>query len=350
MLRMRYLQLMKWVDRRNIVLLHVSFWVIFALFKVFDYANDIPINMAVRLVVCQHIFSLVGAYAHYFLLLPLLFQKRKRVVYALGLILLLALCIIGRGWLESQLISGIFQTTYYDEWTLARVLSMLWTLISFIVFISLIKFTIDRFVLESQKKELENEKLNAELNYLKAQINPHFLFNTLHNLNYLSQIKSDQATEVIVKLSNIMRYMIYESNKPSVTLAKEVDYIHDYLDLEAIRLNKAFDLKFDISTVDKQMEIAPLIFIPLVENAFKHGISDQQDENWINISLHSEKGRLEFKVENSLKEKSAGNDEASGFGLKNLKRRLELSYPKRHELNIQEASDKFSVQLILKDS
>lgn len=346
MRRLRYLQLMKWTDRRNIIILHVSFWVIFTLFKVFDYANDIPNNVAVRLVVCLHLFSLLGAYAHYFFLLPLLFQ-RKKVIYAIGLILLLSLCILGRGSLESTYLSGVFQTTYYSEWTLARISSMVWNLASFIVFISLIKFTVDRFVLESQKKELENEKLNAELNYLKAQINPHFLFNTLHNLNYLSEIKSDQATEVIVKLSNIMRYMIYETSKQKVPLAKEIGYIEDYLDLESIRLNKAFKLIFDTSGVDQQTEIAPLIFIPFVENAFKHGISDQQNSSWIQIHLKSQEGVLEFKVENSLKQMLIEKGEASGFGLENIKRRLKLSYPDRHQLQINQYEDKFSIHLIL---
>ena len=338
---------MRWADKRNIILLHVSFWFIFALFKVFDYANDIPTQMAIKLIVSQHTFSIIGAYLHYFFLLPLLFQKRKLTIYIVGLIALLTLCVFGRFWLESTFISGIFNTTYYDEWTFARVTSMLWNFASFIVFISLIKFTVDRFVLESQKKELENEKLNAELNYLKAQINPHFLFNTLHNLNYLSQIKSDQATEVILKLSNIMRYMIYESNKAKVPLAKEISYIHDYLDLEAIRLNKAFSLKFDVSQVDEQLEIVPLILIPFVENAFKHGISDQQEKNWINIHLRSDKKSLELKVENSLKAGHIEKEEASGFGLNNLRKRLELSYPKRHKLYIQESAEKFSVHLIL---
>lgn len=344
---MRYLHFMRWADKRNIILLHVSFWVIFALFKVFDYANDIPTKLAVRLVFSQHLFSLIGAYIHYFMLLPLLFQKKKLGVYFSGLIVVFAICILCRGWMESQLISGIFQTNYYDEWTFARVSSMVWNLASFIVFISLLKFTVDRFVLESQKRELENEKLNAELNYLKAQINPHFLFNTLHNLNYLSQIKSDQATEVVLKLSNIMRYMIYESNKERVPLAKEISYIQDYLDLEAIRLNKSFNLKFDVSQVDEQLEIVPLILIPFVENAFKHGISDQQEDNWIDIILRSDKRSLELIVENSLKEEHIQREEASGFGLNNLKKRLDLSYPKKHTLQIQESDEKFSVHLIL---
>ena len=154
---------MRWVDKRNIILLHLSFWVLFLVFKVFDYANNIPTNLAIKLVLIQHVFSVVGAYFHYFLLIPLLLEKKKILSYVVGLTLLLLLCILGRGWLESIFISGIFNTDYYDKWTLARILSMFWSIGSFIVFISLMKFTIDRFVLESQKKELENEKLNAEL-------------------------------------------------------------------------------------------------------------------------------------------------------------------------------------------
>lgn len=258
-----------------------------------------------------------------------------------------AVVILLRGWLESILLNNYFNSTYYSEWTVSRIINTFWSTASFVLFIALMKFTIDRFVLERQKKELENEKLNAELNYLKAQINPHFLFNTLHNLNYLSQIKSDQATEVIVKLSNIMRYMIYDSSKSRVPLFKEIGYIKDYLSLESIRLNNRFELVFDTHDVNDQLEIAPLIFIPFVENAFKHGVSDQKAENWIKVKLASSSNQLSFKIENSIWVGKEAKEEPSGFGLKNLRQRLALSYPNRHQLYVNSTQRHFSVSLIL---
>nr|WP_246202965.1 histidine kinase [Fulvivirga lutimaris] len=199
--------------------------------------------------------------------------------------------------------------------------------------------------MENKKKTLENEKLAVELKYLKSQINPHFLFNTLHNLNYLTQIKSDQASEVIVMLSNIMRYMIYDSNKPSVTLRKEIDYIQDYLALEAIRLNNKFDLKFDVTEANDQLEIAPLIFIPFVENAFKHGISDKDEKSWIDIRLSTKENIMYLVVENSIGEKV--DMESSGVGLENVKKRLALGYPGKYTLDIDESEKKYHVSLTL---
>lgn len=335
---------MKWADKRNIIILHVSFWVLFFLFKVFDYANDIPAAMAVKLVVCQHVFSVVGAYAHYFWLLPLLFKRKKLPAYFLGLIVLFACCIAGRFLLESAFISGLFQTDYYSQWTFARGMSMVWTLASFIVFISLIKFTIDRFLFEAQKKEIENEKLNAELNYLKAQINPHFLFNTLHNLNYLAQAKRDETSQVIIKLSNIMRYMIYDAGGKEVALGQELDYINDYLDLEKIRLNRPFNLSFEVSA-DEQLLIAPLILFPFVENAFKHGISDREDNCWLKIEVTSNQNELVLKVKNSVLKTNGFNEKQSGLGLKNVERRLALMYPNKHVLNLTSGDDVFEVSL-----
>lgn len=256
--------------------------------------------------------------------------------------------ILLRGYTESIFLSQVFQTDYYTTWTTGRIISMTWSTGSFILFISMVKFTVDRFVLEGQKKALENEKLNAELNYLKAQINPHFLFNTLHNLNYLAQVKSEQASEVIVKLSNIMRYMIYESNKTHVALGQEINYIRDYLDLESIRLNNSYSLKFNTDNVDSEIRIAPLLLIPLVENAFKHGVSDRQSDSKIEIYLECDKKSLHFRVINSLKDDQSGKEEeGSGFGLKNLKHRLSLSYPDKHTLKTEKKENEFIADLSL---
>lgn len=259
------------------------------------------------------------------------------------------MCVIvfGRMYLEGVVFGALFGNDYYTKIDAMRAFNVFWTTSSFILFTSLMKFTMDRFVLEGEKKNLENEKLNAELNYLKAQINPHFLFNTLHNLNYLTQAKSDQASEVIVKLSNIMRYMIYESDKKLVPLANEIAYIKDYLDLEKIRLNKDFDLTFDISAVDQNVEIPPLILIPFVENAFKHGVSDANAQSRIYIRLESTDAELVFHIENSLNPHGVVDTERSGFGLDNVKKRLDLSFNDQYALDIKPSDKSFSVTLKL---
>lgn len=335
------------VNKRLVVVLHIAFWLIFLSFKFIDYNQNLETIVALKFIGVQNGFNILASYVHYFLLLPLVLERKAYGKYLLLFIVLMAVVILGRTELEAVLFSKIFGSDYYTKLDALRVFNVFWTTSSFILFTSLMKFTMDRFVLEGEKKNLENEKLNAELNYLKAQINPHFLFNTLHNLNYLTQAKSDQATEVIVKLSNIMRYMIYESDKKFVPLGNEIAYIKDYLDLEKLRLNKAFDLTFDTSRVDPNIEIPPLILIPFVENAFKHGVSDANEKSRIYIKLNSVDDQLIFHIENGLNNKRTSDSERSGFGLDNVRKRLDLSYNDQYSLDVRQTNEKFSVTLKL---
>lgn len=290
-------------------------------------------------------FHIILSYTHYFFILPDLLRTKRLKRYFLRLVPAIAIVMFFQVITENATLTSLGNSNYFESFGWIRFVSTLWDEMSFMIFTGMIKFAVDWFEMENKKKTLENEKLAVELKYLKSQINPHFLFNTLHNLNYLTQIKSDQASEVIVMLSNIMRYMIYDSNKSSVTLRKEIDYIQDYLALEAIRLNNKFDLKFDVTEANDQLEIAPLIFIPFVENAFKHGITDKDEKSWIDIRLSTKENIMYLVVENSIGEK--GDHESSGVGLDNVKKRLALGYPGKYTLNIDESEKKFHVSLTL---
>jgi LytS/YehU family sensor histidine kinase len=221
-----------------------------------------------------------------------------------------------------------------------------WDLLVFMIFIGLIRFAFDRFDLEAKQKQLHNEKLTAELNYLKAQINPHFLFNTLHNLNYLIYAKSAAATDVVVKLSNIMRYMIYDASKSSVPLSKEIDLLNDYIHLESIRLNEKFDLQFEKNGDVASTEIAPLTLITLLENAFKHGVRDGESNCWIKIHLSVDSNEISYEVSNKIV-RSDSTKLKSGFGLQNLIQRLELSYPNNYSMNIENKNGIYRAKLTI---
>lgn len=333
--------------KNRIFWLNFSFWLLFFSYKFYDFTVFMPAETAFVRIALPMFFHIILSYTHYFFILPDLLRSKNIKKYLLKLVLAIAVVMFFQVLAENAVLIKYSPSDYYETFGWARFVSTLWDELSFMIFTGMIKFAVDWFELENKKRELENQKLTAELNYLKAQINPHFLFNTLHNLSYLTQIKSDQATEVIVKLSNIMRYMIYDSNKPKVALSKEINYIKDYLTLEDIRLNNRFELSFDTSEVDEQIEITPLIFIPFVENAFKHGISDQQTENWIKVKLSSTSKQLIFKVENSVSPAQKEKDAPSGFGLKNVERRLVLSYPHQHHLEILPEKEKFSISLSL---
>ncbi len=336
--------------RNRIFWLNVSFWVIFFIYKFYDYTVYMSAERAFLQIGLPMFFHILISYAHYFFILPELLREKKLLPYLIKLIPTLAVVMFFSIIAENEILARYSSSDYYDSVGYVRLVSALWDHLSFMIFTGMIKFAVDWFELENRKKELENQKLNAELKFLKAQVNPHFLFNTLHNLNYLTQAKKDEATEVVIKLSNIMRYMLQESDKKLVPMSREIEYVKDYLDLEKIRLNNEFQMDFDTEGLDESIEIAPLLLIPFIENAFKHGIKDKNPESWLSFSMRSDAQEIQMKVENSISEPNEKVNSHAGFGLSNVKKRLELSYPKRHSLDIQSKDQVFSVNLTLKRS
>ena len=292
-------------------------------------------------------FHILLSYAHYFFILPPLLRTKRLVPYLGKLLPVMALIMSLQVLAENEVLSVYSQSDYYRSFSWARFVSTTWDQLSFMIFTGMIKFAVDWFDMERKKQSLENERLLAELNYLKAQINPHFLFNTLHNLNYLALTKSEDASAVIVKLSNIMRYMIYDTKERQVALSKELAYMRDYLDLEKIRLNQQADIRMDTTGADPNFSIEPLILIPFLENAFKHGVSDQNPDSWVHMKLQTSSGQLFMHLANGVIAKQGQAKPDSGFGLENVKKRLALSYPDTHELQIEQEADRFSVTLTL---
>jgi len=204
---------------------------------------------------------------------------------------------------------------------------------------------------EKQKKEgrLETEKLQAELNMLKSQIHPHFLFNTLNNIYSLSLQKSDSAPEMLVKLSEILHYILYECDGPVVPLEKEITLLKNYIDLEQIRYGKKLDLNWKMPGSVPAIDIAPMILLPFVENAFKHGASRKRDNAVISIGLKVQNETIEFSVNNNkpVLKNPAPLQGGHGLGLTNVKQRLEMIYPGNYSLEITETDEQFSVLLVI---
>jgi len=191
-------------------------------------------------------------------------------------------------------------------------------------------------------KNLKAEKSQAELALLRTQINPHFFFNTLNNLYALTVKNSKQAPEVILKLSDMMRYTIYEGEKESVTIKNEIEYLKNYIELHKIRYKKTVTFQFN-NTVDETLTIAPLLFIILLENAFKHGVESLTEDAYIYIDISNDDDYIYFVIENNFDTKEIG--ETKGIGLTNLKRRLSLIYPQNHELVIQQQENIYKATL-----
>ncbi len=194
-------------------------------------------------------------------------------------------------------------------------------------------------LLQQMAQQLEKEKLAAELKLLKSQINPHFLFNTLNNLYVLTLNYSEKAPLMVHKLSELMSYMLYDSNQIEVALEKEIQYIKNYIDLEKIRYGERLEVKLNIYGNIEKLMIAPLLMLPFVENSFKHGARNQLSEGWIHIDIEVQDGCITLKVENSKPNFRDDDSKASGIGLSNVRKRLEHLYPSRHSMQLFDEPD-----------
>ncbi len=217
----------------------------------------------------------------------------------------------------------------------------------FVVFLSLgIKVIERQFKIEKMQKEAEKAKLNAELAILKNQISPHFFFNTLNNIHYLIGKNNEDSKNAVIKLSRLMRYVINESGQDNRPLNDEIDFMNNYIDLMRLRIGSKTKLNVNFPAECNGLEIPHLLFVSLIENAFKYGISVQED-SFINISLACKENSIMFKCENGVSENNHGILSSTGIGLENLKKRLSLIYPNRHTLEIERTKDKFEVNLTI---
>ncbi|MDN5201014.1 histidine kinase [Fulvivirgaceae bacterium BMA10] len=216
-----------------------------------------------------------------------------------------------------------------------------------VMFILLIFYVVISWLFEQWRniKQLKSDKISAELMLLKSQINPHFFFNTLNNLYGLTVEKSDKAPEVVLKISDMMRYTIYEGKKDKVPLEDELEYLKNYIELHKIRYHKKVDIQFNHHIQGDEYEITPLLYIILLENAFKHGVENLTDDAYIKIQLIAGNDKILFAIENNFDPNEI--EEKDGIGLGNLRRRLELLYPKKHKLSFSNKDKIYKAQLDL---
>lgn len=253
---------------------------------------------------------------------PAFFKKYQKVIFAVyGLVWILFALL---RWNESHL------REHHD--------------LAIILLLTPIPFFILLWFFEQWKriKELETQKNQAELAMLKNQVNPHFLFNTLNNLYGLCVEKSDLAPEVVLKLSDMMRYSIYEGKAAEILLSKEVTYLENFLALQELRHRHQPKIDLQIQ-IDEDRMVSPLLLIVLLENAFKHGVEKMTEQAYVKIALHSDQEKLSFHVENNFD--SSSENTVSGIGLENLKRRLELAYPNSHLLQITKTNGTYQALL-----
>lgn len=279
------------------------------------------------------------------LLAPKYLHRGKIAPYFFSLAALFVIYLASYVYLKDYLVDS-HAVRFYDARTLFPVI--------FVTGMSTLYGLITLILSQSRKAEEEKaERMRSELSFLRSQISPHFIFNILNSIVYLIRVKSDKAEKVTIELSKLIRYMLYESENKYVLLEKEIEYLENYAGLQKVRFGEDVDIRISIRGNPAGLSLEPMLLIPFVENAFKHGVGLLKDP-FINIDLEISDGNvMSFSVKNKCSTREEDiKDRDSGIGIKNVKRRIELLYPNNHELRLKEENGIFDVylRLILKKS
>jgi len=338
------------MKRRNIILIHLLFWFYIinqALFPLYIGKLDeayLAGNKYLKDVCISTILNMITFYPIY-ILFPRILKFNKRLTAILSGLVMIAIITAFRTSAEYfswELLSNdaekdmVFKTAYM--WNNLRMVIIIG------IYAMLIRFMINWFESQKLRDELINQQQASELALMRSQVNPHFLFNTLNNIYSLVYRKSDEAPEAVMKLSSIMRYMLYDSTSQMVPLEKEIEYLKSYIELQNLRTKHPDFVSIQIKGVTEGQTIAPMLLISFVENAFKH--SSKNHRPGILINLSASNGGINFEVVNYLRSSSSANDELiGGINLAMIRRRLELIYPGKHKLLVNMEAETFRINL-----
>ncbi len=309
----------------------------------------IPTNVYIFWLVLVLIF-----YINYFILVPKLLLKHKILFYVIiVLIIATTVYVMGHEFRPDTMLNQFRPNLLLNRLEGERKAppffvkySKLITVLLFFAISTSLRLALEWYKNEKQKVLMQSEKVNTELSFLKAQLNPHFLFNSLNSIYALANKKSDDTSEAIITLSELMRYMIYETDRALVPLEDELNYIKNYISLQTLRIKDSIGVRFNMhGSLDHKIE--PLLLISFIENAFKYG-TDFTGKTDIRIKMTVEDEHLIFEVINHISSLRKKNEHNSGVGLHNIKNRLNLLYPNNHELIITDENDHFRVFLTLK--
>jgi len=343
---------------KNRIVLHILFWLAYLLAESYiEYAwlssgGTTPLvervwmallgeaaQLPVKILLCYFVIYLVNKLSG---------RIRMPVVLIVAALCAFAIAVILQRILIIQFILPELYHDEVDEKFMFNWQRMITTFLD-LAFVAGIAVAVKQYRLAQQAKEKEKglvrEKLEAELKFLRTQTNPHFLFNTLNNIYALARKKSDDTADVVMKLSKLLRFMLYESRKDSISIAEELRMLNDYIELEKIRYNERLTIRFTRSIDNETQPIAPLILLPFVENAFKHGAGETRFNSFIYISTHLQNGQLKFIIENS-KEDAGEERITENIGLSNVRRQLQLMYPE-HNLDIEIHKEVFKINLTI---
>lgn len=326
------------------IFLHVALWSLFILYPYlirysFGNQNGEPVKLT-----RYETHSIISTftwmalfYVNAFFLMPLYFNKRKYRQYTLVIFtILIALCFVN--WITFQLLLS------HAKFRFMGLVLFYLVPTCFILFWSIAyRILVDRVREDRKRAEKQTENLTTELSFLRSQVSPHFMFNVMNNMVALARKKSDILEPSLIKLSSLLRYMLYETDEEKVSLQKEIEYLQSYIDLQKQRFADNVKINVSLDNVKGDHQIHPMLLIPFVENAFKHGTGMFIPE--IDISVRTDGDKLMLEVSNRYSGDSEVKDKSSGIGLANVTRRLNLLYGKSHTLEIFKNENRFTVKL-----
>lgn len=360
------------MNNKNKFLIHIAVWgILFGFFPLLIYIDSMYDTIFLRRSIVQTIIFISIFYLNYFILIPNLYFKNRLIAYLTSIIFLIILSVfifnyhenINEAKMESIRNEMHFGKDFkprfenFEKNKMPKFLpkpSKKWPYYNFVLISLLItgislglRLSEKLIQNERRRKEVEKEKLNSELAFLKNQVSPHFFFNTLNNIYSLVEINTSEGQKAIIQLSKLMRYLLYESEHGNTLLSREIEFMTNFVDLMKLRLSPKIQLKVVFPKKFNDIEIPPLLFISFIENAFKHGIS-YAEPSFININMSVNKKEIYFWCSNSLITKDKEDIKtASGIGLENVRKRLELLYPNKHHLIINTTEVFYSVALTI---
>lgn len=322
----------------------VIFWIITVVF--FIYSRIELIDRAgfpqfLLEIFIRNVLLIFICYTNILWLIPRFFQTKKYAAFVgfVSSLLIFYACSksLHDAYLNEHLIKGVrksfFQNAYYN-----------FSIALFYVCITMgLELSKEWFIQRDYLQKIKIENLNSEINYLKAQINPHFLFNSLNTLYVQIDQKNAEAKKTLEKISEMLRYQLYECNNETISMEKELEYIGNYIDLQKLRRENNCEISYCYDEAIKTSRVAPLLLIPFIENAFKHLSNFNDRTNIVKVNVKKEDGEIICTVYNTSN--NSPNKNSEGIGLKNVKRRLELLYPYKHQLQIDQKDDSFEVKL-----
>src|SRR6218665_290248 len=325
---------------------HVLFWMlVFAIWYFLRYQDYSTSSIAINVTLIKVIDLAILVYITNYVLIPQFLYRKKYISFAVCFVLMIVASSLLKMFILAKVMHAPALLNFSRDMK-TRVYDNVIPHFFLVTAGAAIRLMFDYFRLQQRMTETAREKAEAELNFLKSQINPHFLFNSLNSVYFLIDKQNSEARESLHKFSGMLRYQLYEVNGNRVPIEKELRYLEDYVHLQKLRKDEQYDLSLSYTPAVKDFSIEPLLLIPFVENAFKHVSAFTGKTKFIRIGLDHKNGILLFTIENSREERSQA-DAYGGIGLKNVQRRLELLYPGNHELKISKTDDLYCVSLSL---